>query len=135
MSNLFNVKGFLGMKRDLKVLELILVQFEKDSSSYLLENPQTFVEGSLSEADDIICGHILLALDAQLIEGLEVRKTNGSWLRNETFPRLTMNGHDFLASLRSKTIMNEATKIARELCIPISVELLKEAAKRLISAN
>lgn len=135
MNNLFNVRDFFVMKRDLKVLELILTQFEKDNSSYLLENPQTFVEGSLSEADDIICGHILLALDAKLIEGIEVRKLNGSWRRNETFPRLTMNGHDFLASLRSKSIMNEATKIARDLCIPISVELLKEAAKRLISAN
>ncbi|WP_251569498.1 DUF2513 domain-containing protein [Parasutterella muris] len=135
MNNLFNVRDFFVMKRDLKVLELILTQFENDNSAYLLENPQTFVEGSLSEADDIICGHILLALDAQLIGGIEVRKLNGSWRRTETFPRLTMQGHDFLASLRSKTIMSEATKIAKELCIPISVELLKEAAKKLIAAD
>lgn len=123
------------MKRDMKILEQILVQFEEDNSSYLLQNPQVFVGGTAAEADDVICGHVLLALDANLVEGITVSKLNGFWRRSETFPRLTMQGHDFLASLRSKTIMAEALKMAKELSIPLSVELLKEAAKRLISST
>lgn len=91
---------------------------------------------SIDEADeDLYCGHLLLAEDAGLIEGLHVRRLeDGSWsYGRDTYPRLTFAGHDMLDALRSSKVWREVKRTASELMVPISTELIKHTLTGMLS--
>ena len=91
---------------------------------------------SIDEADgDLYCGHLLLAEDAGLIEGLHVRRLEDrSWgYDREAYPRLTFAGHDMLDALRSSKVWREVKRTASELMVPISMELIKHTLTSMLS--
>ena len=116
------------MVRDWEQLLHVLEDIERERVIHRLT--------SIDEADeDLYCGHLLLAEDAGLIEGLHVRRLeDGSWgYDREAYPRLTFAGHDMLDALRSSKVWREVKRTASELMVPISMELIKHTLTSMLS--
>lgn len=104
-------------------LEEKLESFDEEKNQERLASPGT--PSKIQEAEDLYYGHLLLALDAGLIEGVTVKTASPYWNYGATSPRLTMRGHDMLDAIRSDTVWGKVEKAASSLSIPITLDLIK----------
>lgn len=79
------------------------------------------------EAENRYYEHLLMLIEAGLVQGVKVRTKPAPppWYYDIEYPRLTMEGHDLLAALRSKTVWAAVKEKAFSLSIPITIELIK----------
>ena len=83
--------------------------------------------GAAHEAENRYYEHLLMLIEAGLVQGVKVRTKPAPprWYYDIEYPRLTMEGHDLLAALRSKTVWAAVKEKAFSLSIPITIELIK----------
>ena len=79
------------------------------------------------EAENRYYEHLLMLIEAGLVQGVKVRTKPAPlpWYYDIEYPCLTMEGHDLLAALRSKTVWAAVKEKAFSLSIPITIELIK----------
>lgn len=134
------------MRRNWVVIRTLLEHFEKeDILNYLKEEANRFqYDSTQSEADnkkaeeeirantDQTFGHLLLLMDAELVEGVvSLVPTMTGWHYTMRNPRLTMKGHDTLDAIRSDTVWNEVKKRAADAALPVTLELILAVLRRL----
>ena len=106
------------MKRNWKTLRAVLEAVEDDRIDAAVseaEEKDRLAEsaGEKSRHEDEFFGHMLLAVDAGLVEGFEVVTVPPSeWGYRAGYVRLTMSGHDLLDSLRSEKVFKKALALA-----------------------
>lgn len=80
-----------------------------DNLSIASQLPSTDPEAvAAHEAENRYYEHLLLVIEAGLVQGVKVhtKPTPPPWYYDIEYPRLTMEGHDLLAALRSKELLN-----------------------------
>lgn len=126
------------MKRNWKTLRAVLEAVEDDRIDAAIaaaEEKDRLAEsaGEQSRHEDEFFGHMLLAVDAGLVEGFEVVTVPPSeWGYRAGYVRLTMSGHDLLDSLRSEKVFKKALALASSAAVPLTVDLVKEALKQAV---
>ena len=110
------------MKRNWSKLSEVLGDVEADR---IEERLRVLDSSGDKQEEDLYFGHLLLALDANLVSGLAVDRSRGEWFYGLNECRLTMAGHDFLDAMRSKAVWNRVKEIAVQSAIPITVDLVK----------
>ena len=126
------------MKRNWKTLREVLEAVEDgriDAAVAAAEAKDRLAEsaGEKSHHEDEFFGHMLLAVDAGLVEGFDVVTVPPSeWGYSEGYVRLTMSGHDLLDSLRSEKVFKKALALASSAAVPLTVDLVKEALKQAV---
>ncbi len=134
------------MRRNWVVIRTLLEHFEKeDILDYLKEEENRFqydstrtedenkkAEAEAGFAADQTFGHLLLLMDAELVEGVvSLVPTMTGWHYTMRNPRLTMKGHDTLDAIRSDTVWNEVKKRAADAALPVTLELILAVLRRL----
>ena len=76
--------------------------------------------------DAIKCRHVLLFRDAGYIKGIPVDTLEGAGLLN---PELTFDGHQLLATMRSKDVWERLKTIAKTSGVALSLEAVKIGSK------
>lgn len=142
------------MKRDWDLLrdQLLAIEEGKDLKLTILKDlPKSapewtddLSEGQFIAAMDVyraceerIVGHLQLLLEAGYIDGLTLtRSMSGEYMYAIYHPRLTMRGHDFLDTMRSKplweSIKTTAKKKGLELTFDTISALAASALKTLV---
>ena len=126
------------MKRKWKTLRAVLEAVEEDRIDAAVseaEEKDRLAEsaGEKSRHEDEFFGHMLLAVDAGLVEGFEVVTVPTSeWGYSAGYVRLTMSGHDLLDSRRSEKVVKIALALAASAAVPLTVDLGKEALKQAV---
>ncbi|MGY3893061.1 DUF2513 domain-containing protein [Aeromonas enterica] len=119
------------MKRDWDVIRSVLLAVEEEKDLLALisgsggnEQRIQTSQGQLL-SDDVLCGHIKLLVDADLIEGVSVSHSHGHWLYSCRRPMLTMQGHDLLDTLRPVGMPQRLTKFANERGVELTIDTIK----------
>ena len=114
------------MKRNWKTLQQVLEWVERDELEAQL---QIITSVMTPEEEAVIYGHLELAVEAGLVAGFEFLPCNGNtWRYRSSRPRLTMQGHDVLESIRSKTVWEAIKRTAIDKAVPVTLELIKSVA-------
>src|SRR5260221_12779162 len=87
------------MKRDLDLIRRILLALEEENSELLTPDNQ-----------ELVCHHVQLLVDAGYVEG-RVRWDRESNPRGYVVQRITMNGYDYLDSVRDPKVWNETKSV------------------------
>lgn len=120
------------MKRNWDKLREVLQLVEDDK----LVDTLLLMQSCGDEKEEaIFMGHLLLAIEGGLVAGIKVDfnpKLN-EWDWGDKAPRLTLQGHDMLDSMRSRTLWALVKKKAVDLAVPISIELIKSVMKDILA--
>lgn len=115
------------MKRDLDLIRHILVTIESsDSNKITIED---FVTTEYSP--ELISNHIRLLLDVDYIEARDV-STLGSTYRQFLIRRITMQGYEYLDSIRDPKVWSETKLKLSQATSSISLEVVKTIASKVI---
>ncbi len=128
------------MKRNWKTLRDVLEAVEEERIGEAIREAEAKDRAATSIGEPAVhenefFGHMLLAVDAGLVEGFEVVRTAPDWGYSEGYVRLTMSGHDLLDSLRSEKVFRKAVSMAATAALPLTIDLIKEALRRAIGAE
>lgn len=131
------------MKREWTKIREVLEDVEADRLDEKLSSLEEKSErlralGEESSEENIYYGHLLLAIEAGLVTGVEIDlcvTPTPPWQYGTTVPRLTMEGHDVLDSMRSSAVCSRLKTIAVEQSLPITVELIKAVAASLVKLD
>lgn len=115
------------MKRNWSKLGEVLGDIEAER---LEEKLKVLDSAGDKQEEDLYFGHLLLAVDANLVSGLTVDRSRGDWYYGLEGCRLTMAGHDLLDAMRSKTVWNRVKEVAVKAAIPITVDLVKSVLSK-----
>jgi hypothetical protein len=110
------------MKRDWEVVREVLTEIEADNADRLTYGENT---------DRIKTRHAFLLRDAGFISGVDASTMNGKALLT---PELTWEGHELLATLRSKPLWERIKKTAQDKGIELSFETVITLAKSALAA-
>ena len=125
------------MKRDWDLIrkQLTDVEEENDLFSEIPPEPKwqdqdwNLYEKQFKEYQAIegrIFGHLELLIDAGYIDGMQiVRSTDGRFGYGIHSPRLTMEGHDLLDTMRSTTIWEKIKTTAKSKGIELTFDAIK----------
>lgn len=119
------------MKRNWDKLREVLQCVEEDKLEQTLEVNESCGD---EKEEALFLGHLLLAIEGGLVSGvtLEHNPKVNEWTWGCDFPRLTLEGHDMLDGIRSKTVWNLVKRKAIEISIPITLQLIKKAMAEVI---
>ena len=128
------------MRRDWTKIREVLKDIEADCLDEKLSSLEEKARrlrslGEESSEEDVYYGHLLLAIEAGLVAGVEIDlgvAPPPPWQYGSTVPRLTMSGHDVLDSMRSSAVWSKLKTIAVEQSLPITIELIKAVAASLV---
>lgn len=128
------------MKREWTKIREVLEDVEADRLDEKLSSLEEKSErlralGEESSEENIYYGHLLLAIEAGLVTGVEIDLCVTPPPPGTTVPRLTMEGHDVLDSMRSSAVCSRLKTIAVEQSLPITVELIKAVAASLVKLD
>lgn len=127
------------MKRDWDLIrkQLTDIEEDKDVLADLPPKPPKWEDDEL-EADfmerlhaheaieERILGHLELLTESGYVDGLRVtRGASGHFMVSRSKPRLTMEGHDLLDTMRSATVWNTIKDTAQKKGIELSFEAIK----------
>ncbi|MGQ0430350.1 MAG: DUF2513 domain-containing protein [Gammaproteobacteria bacterium] len=110
------------MKRDWDVIRQVLTEIEEDNQDRLTYGDQE---------DRIKTRHAFLLRDAGFISGIDASTMEGKALLT---PELTWEGHELLATIRSKPLWEKITKAAQDKGIELSFEAVIALAKTALAA-
>lgn len=133
------------MQRDWKTVKFLLEKFEQDEIDEYLDSvgaaPKSDALLSLEEQSArkeqarqqnlYIFGHLLLLIDAGLVQGVTVASGAKEFHFSTLCPRLTMKGHDTLDAIRSDTVWDAVKRRAKESAMPVTLELILAVLKNL----
>jgi hypothetical protein len=108
------------MKRDWDVIRQVLTEIEEDDQDRLTYGEQE---------DRIKTRHAFLLRDAGFISGIDTSTMDGKALLT---PELTWEGHELLATLRSKPLWEKIKKAAQDKGIELSFEAVIALAKTVL---
>lgn len=132
------------MIRNWTVIREVLEDVEQGRLDEKLERLADDLERAKSVSDDAETSaekeqnryfeHLLLSIEGGLVEGVDVKTMPAPppWRFGTTYPRLTMQGHDMLDALRSKTVWARVVNKASEMSLPITLELIKAVMTSII---
>lgn len=116
------------MKRNWKVVRIILEQVEKETLADFIRTKQYLSDAETADAD-VLLGHVEIMIDAGILKNCRV--TRGSSGHVESWdlraPFITMYGHDLLDALRDETVWNRLTSRAKQVGVSLSWEFIKAA--------
>ncbi len=93
--------------------DLEIGEYERECDKYL-------------ENENIFCGHLKLLIECGYIDGLSVQSvSNGENVISISEPRLTMQGHDLLDTMRADTIWNKVKQISKEKGVELTFDAIK----------
>jgi hypothetical protein len=133
------------MKRDWDLLRRQLTDIE-EGIDVLLEIPKVqkwtndltwdeydqLVKGQ-RVIEERIAGHLELLIDCAYVEGLTVlRGADNHFSYGVSAPRLTMAGHDLLATMRSESAWASIKKVAKSKGLELTFDLVKQLGKIVI---
>lgn len=107
------------MKRNMDLVRLLLMRSEGDSDA-----EKAVEQFSVEEK----AYHVLLLIDAGLVEGVVRRNQNGV-CTGSVVSRLTWAGHDFLQSIRDDSLWKKAKKHVIKPGASWTFDILKEWVK------
>lgn len=126
------------MKRDLKLIQVILAHIEAGTIVRFLEdcnNDSAWAEGqmlddhmedTLTRRDDaqVVFEHVWLCETAGLTAGIESIETGRGFMfpKLSARPRLTNKGHDLLGAMRSNGLVSKLRRFASEKGVEITLE-------------
>lgn len=110
------------MKRDWDVILEVLTEIEAD-------NLNNLTYGELSSP--IRTRHAFLLRDAGFISGIDASTMDGKALLT---PELTWEGHELLATIRSKPLWEKIKKAAQDKGIELSFDVVVALAKTALAA-
>lgn len=116
------------MKRDLDLIRHILVTIESSDSNKL--SIEDFVTDEYPPEQ--IAHHIRLLLDVDYIEATEV-STLGCPYRQFLIRRITMDGYEYLDSVRDPKVWSETKSKLAQATSSISLDIIKTVASKVIS--
>jgi len=128
------------MKRDWELLrkQMIAIEEGKDLFSDLPELPDHTTQlwddylvqlNEFNAIEDRIYGHYLLLIEANYVKGLDIQRNGiGEYIRNDTGARLTMEGHDFLNTMRSPKIWESVKSMAVSKSLELTFDTVKSLA-------
>lgn len=127
------------MKRDWEQLRKQLTDIEEDRDVFAEVPPEPQWGQGQTEAEykaaleayqvieDRVCGHLELLIQAGFVEGITLRRgMSGNWAYAKLAPRLTMAGHDFLDTMRSKTMWESIKSTAKTKGLELTIEAIKQ---------
>jgi hypothetical protein len=130
------------MKRDWDLIreQLLAIEEDRDFRTQVVgsvanepewEDGQTEADYLAARADyearsERVFGHLRLLIESGYIDGLTVeRGLSGEYYYAVFKPRLTMAGHDFLETIRSKTLWEKIKSTATEKSLELSIDVIK----------
>lgn len=126
------------MKRDWDFIRQILTDLEEDRDVFsdLPEQPnlddfvtyeefEPFYKKYIDEISKVYEHVDLLVKNGYVVGITVVRISGGGYGYSESSPRLTMDGHDLLATMRSKKLWEMIKSIAKTKSIDLSFEAIK----------
>jgi len=125
------------MKRDWDVIRDILLKIENEEHVFgslpaksiwqneLSEEENLKLEEGYNQAENLLCGHIQILVEAGFIGGIEIFKVGNKWSWGLFGPRLTMRGHDLLDTLRPVGMPQKLTKFANEHGVELTLDTIK----------
>lgn len=112
------------MKRKWELIRKILIELEKDGSSWL-------ESASIREYDaDTVAYHCWLLNEAGLIEMTKTSSTTGL----DFGITLTWQGHEFLDKIRNDSVWNKVKSVVQSKSLNLSFEVINGAAPSVITA-
>ncbi|WP_050464397.1 DUF2513 domain-containing protein [Herbaspirillum autotrophicum] len=127
------------MKRDWDLIRKQLTDIEEESDVFaeLPKKQVQWLDGETEadflkkqkEYDEIvgrILGHLELLVEAGYVEGISVKRgASGDLYYSRSSPRLTMDGHDLLDTMRSATIWNAVKETAKKKGLELTFDAIK----------
>lgn len=124
------------MKRDWDLFQVILAHFETETiEKFFLDLcDQKWIEGQYfsnrvsdnSRASRVVYEHLILLIEAGYVKGVIVNvSVDGKYSAGFPNPQLTNDGHDFLQSIRSRSIWNTIKELAQSHSIELSLSIIK----------
>lgn len=130
------------MKRDWDLIRQQLTDIEEGNDVFaeLPKKRPQWLDGE-SEADYVkkqkeydelverVLGHLDLLVGKGYVEGIEIiRGSSGEMYYSHQMPRLTMEGHDLLDTIRSATIWNSVKEMAKKKGLDLTIDVVKGLA-------
>lgn len=112
------------MKRDWDIIRLILLDYENDSEEFAMPE---------AVSEEQILYHIQLLIDAGFIADAIVTKGQMGEIKGVTGGRLTMQGHDFLDSIRHDTVWREVRSAILRLGGKVALSIVSDIAQKCFS--
>lgn len=138
------------MKRDLKLIRVILAHIEAGTIRTFLEScdeDSAWAEGQMladhmedsqkkRENAQVVFEHVWLCETAGLTAGIESIETNRGFVfpRLSARPRLTNQGHDLLGAMRSDGLMEKLRRFASEKGVEVTLETAAVLVPKLLSS-
>lgn len=130
------------MKREWDLLRQQLIDIEEGNDlfaeipdiSYIWDGQGTYEEHAKQVIDERmirarIGGHLELLVDKGYVDGITIlRSTDGNITFGTHSPRLTMDGHDLLDTMRTPKVWESVKTTARKLGLELTFEILKTLA-------
>jgi hypothetical protein len=119
------------MRRDIDLWRRILLDVEEKESP-----GQRYGLPDFPDVDSVLLNeHCALLIDAGLVEGQISQPLGHDGRRLVVVTRLTNNGHDFLADIRSNTVWEKTKAKAKSAGVSLSIEALKSLATAVAKAH
>ena len=110
------------MKRDMDLVRQLLLSFEDET-----------IESR--EIDDRDVNHIEMLLEQGLVDGVSIlRGIDGHVGYGFHTPRLTWTGHEFLETIRQKTVWEKIKKLIDEKGVGLTIDGIKFAAPLVVKS-
>lgn len=125
------------MKRNWDTIRDILLKIENEDDLFASLPEQPKWDNALSAEDNLkaeegyrtavghLCGHIEILIESGYIDGLQVIKAGHQWSWGVFGPRLTMQGHDLLGTLRPVGMPQKLADFARERGVELTIDTIK----------
>ncbi len=111
------------MKRDMDLVRNILIA--------LADEPR----GHIDTKSDAVNYHLEMLIEKQFVNGITVAQSHGGrYSTNLTNSKLTWAGHEFLATIRSKTVWDKIKNVIKDKGLDLSVEAIKIAAPNVLAS-
>jgi hypothetical protein len=83
-------------------------------------------------SDEVIY-HLKMLSDVSYIQGVTFMTTDQGWVAAPSYPRLTWDGHEFLETVRPKSVWVKIKKFVSDKGIGLTIDAIKIAAPYVIA--
>jgi hypothetical protein len=109
------------MKRDMDMVRELLLEITDD---VLRPNPW----------DDGVIYHLKMLSEIGFIEGIAFLQTFDGWHAAPSDPQLTWRGHEFLETIREKSVWDKVKSVAKEKGVGLTIESITKIASAVVAS-
>jgi hypothetical protein len=78
--------------------------------------------------------HLKMLSDVGFIEGIQYKHLLDGWVAAPSHPQLTWRGHEFLDTIREKSVWDKVKNVAKEKGVGLTIETITKIASAVVTA-